>query len=437
MSTESTSESLRYLAGFGNTLQSEAVPGALPTEQNTPNPPPFSLVTEQINGTGFTVHRAENRRVWLYRLRAQILDRPFTEWASPAGGRFVADFGEGVPTPEVMRFRPMSMPSAPTTFLEGLTTFAGAGDPSQRRGAAVHLYAATADMVDTSFCNIDGDLLLVPEHGRLHVRTELGRLQVAPGEILILPRGIRFQVSLPDGAARGWVGELFDGHFQLPERGPVGANGMADERHFLAPVADFDDDPRPWTIVVRQGGRLWQTTSPHSPFDVVAWHGSYVPFKYDLMRFNSLGSVSFDHVDPSILTVLTSPMDTTGRNAIDFGVFRGRWDVTEGTFRPPYFHRNSAVEFNGVVNSPATEGPWQPGAFTYTPYLTPHGISAAGVRKELDRTNDTPHRMSDESLWIQFESTYPFRVMPWMIDHPDRDEAYLSSFSDIPEGQLP
>jgi len=432
-----STESLRYQAGFGNAFQSEAVPGALPTSQNTPNPPPFQLITEQINGTGFTVHRHDNRRVWLYRLRAQVLDRPFRPVDAATYDRFVADFREGVPTPQVMRFRPLALPTEPTTFLEGLTTFAGAGDPSLRRGAAVHLYAANADMVDTAWSNIDGDLLIVPEHGRLHVRTELGRLDVAPGEICIVPRGIRFSVSLPDGVARGWVGELFDGHFQLPERGPVGANGMADERHFLAPVADYDDDVRPWRIVVRQGGQLWEATSPHSPFDVVAWHGNYAPFKYDLMNFNSLGSVSWDHVDPSILTVLTSPMDTTGRNAIDFAVFRGRWDVTEHTFRPPFFHRNSAIEFNGVVRVPTNDGPWQPGTFTYTPYLTPHGISAAGTHKELARTDESPERMSDESLWIQFESTYPFRVMPWMLDHPQRDGDYLSSFSGYPEGQLP
>jgi len=431
-------DELRYQAGFGNAFQSEAVEGALPSTQNTPNPPPFQLVTEQLNGTGFTVHRAENRRVWMYRLRAQILDRPFAPVRDPRFARFTADFREGVPTPQVMRFRPVDLPGAPTTFLEGLTTFAGAGDPSQRRGAAVHLYAANADMVDTAFSNIDGDLLVVPEHGRLHVRTELGRLEVAPGEVLLLPRGIRFQVLLPDGVGRGWVGELFDGHFQLPERGPIGANGMADERHFLAPVADFEDDVRPWRILVRQGGQLWEATSPHSPFDVVAWHGSYTPFKYDLMNFNSLGSVSWDHVDPSILTVLTSPMDTHGRNAIDFAVFRGRWDVTEGTFRPPYFHRNSAIEFNGVVRMPAAHtGPWQPGSFTYTPYLTPHGVSATATRKELARTDDTPHRLTDESLWIQFESTYPFRVMPWMLEHPARDDTYLESFTGYPVGTLP
>ncbi len=370
----------------------------------------------------------------MYRLRPQVLDQPFV----PAVGfdRFVGDFGDAVPTPELLRFRPMPLPSEPTPFVEGLTTFAGAGNPSLLRGAAVHLYSANADMVDTAFCNIDSDLLVVPELGRLHVRTELGRLDLAPGEVLILPRGIRFQVLLPDGVGRGWVGEVYDGHFQLPERGPVGANGMADERHFLAPVADFSDDTGPWRILVKQGGRMWEATAPHGPFDVVAWQGSYAPFKYDLMRFTSLGSVSWDHMDPSILTVLTSPMDTRGRNAMDFAVFRGRWDVAEHSFRPPFFHRNSAVEINGVLRMPAGDGPWQPGTFSYTPYLSPHGISASGVANELGRREDSPIRLTDQSLWIQFESAYPLAVTPRMIECPSRDDGYLHAFSGYPPGRV-
>jgi homogentisate 1,2-dioxygenase len=426
---------LSYLAGFGNAFQSEAIEGALPTGQNTPKKVPFSLFTEQINGTGFTVHRHENQRVWLYRLRPQILDRGWYERPSP---RFTSDFSEALPSPEVLRFQPLDLPDTPTDFLAGLTTFAGAGDPTMRKGAAVHLYAANADMDHTAFANIDGDLLIVPEHGRLRVRTELGVLEVEPKEILIVPRGIRFKVDLLDGTARGFVAELYDGHFQLPERGPIGANGMADERHFLAPVAAFEDAEEPWTIVARQGGRLWEQAADHSPFDVVAWHGTYVPFKYDLRNFNSLGSVSFDHVDPSILTVLTSPMDTRGRNAIDVGVFLGRWDVAEHTFRPPYFHRNSAIEFNAVIGSPSPdEGPWKPGTFTFTPYLTPHGISTKGYEKAVDGPEE-PVRMPDDSVWIQFESTYLFKVMPWMIDHDARDGDYLQSFSGYtPEAQVP
>jgi len=419
---------LVYQAGYGNANASEARPGALPREQNSPRRVPYGLFAEQVNGTGFTVRRADNRRTWMYRLRPQLLDRPFH---AREHARFVGEFTAGVPLPEVLGYRPLPLPDVPTDFLAGLTTFAGAGDPSMGRGAAVHLYAATADMERTALCNIDGDLLVVPEHGRLHVQTELGHLDVAPGEIALLPRGLRFRVALPDGAGRGFVGEVFDGHLQLPERGPIGANGLADERHFLAPVAAFEDEAAPWTIVVRQGGRLWQQDAAHSPFDVVAWHGTYAPFKYDLARFQSLGSVSFDHPDPSILTVLTCPLDGTGRNAFDLAVFRGRWDISQHTFRPPFFHRNSAVEFNGVVVSPDGVR-WRPGAFTFTPFLTPHAISARSYEATVtmpDHEADRPERLPDESLWIQFESAYPMKIMPWMLDHPARDPDHLRAFS--------
>ena len=424
---------LGYQSGYGSALASEARPGALPRHQNSPRKVPYGLFAEQINGTGFTVRRAENRRTWMYRLRPQLLDRPFR--ARPHG-RFVGEFTDGVSSPEVLGYHALALPTEPTDFLAGITTFAGAGDAALCKGAAIHLYAATTDMVRTAFCNIDGDLLVVPEQGRLHVQTELGRLDVAPGEIAILPRGIRFRVALPDGRARGFIGELFDGHFALPERGPIGANGLADERHFLAPVADFEDDTAPWTIVVRQGGKLWEVESSHSPFDVVAWHGTYAPFKYALEHFTSLGSVSFDHPDPSILTVLTSPIDDRGRSAMDLGVFRGRWDVTEHTFRPPFFHRNAAIEFNGVLSSPA-DNRWKAGAFTFTPYLTPHAISARNYEDTVTALDEHPERIPDDSLWIQLESAYLLKVMPWMLEHPARDREHLAAFTDYhPHAQV-
>jgi homogentisate 1,2-dioxygenase len=429
-----------YQHGYGSALASEARPGALPRHQNSPRRVPYGLYAEQINGTGFTARRAENRRTWMYRLRPQLAPAPFR---ARAHGTFVGDFGAGVALPEVLGYRPLPLPAAPTTFLDGLTTFAGAGDPSLGRGAAIHLYAATADMVRTAFGNIDGDLVVIPEHGRLCVQTELGVLDVAPGELAILPRGLRFRVALPDRAARGFVAELFDGHLALPDRGPIGANGLADERHFQAPVAAFEDDRAPWTIVVRQGGHLWEVEAAASPFDVVAWHGTYAPWKYDLARFNSLGSVSFDHPDPSIMTVLTCPVaghPGDGRSALDVAVFRGRWDVAEHTFRPPFFHRNSASEFNGVVASPAGSR-WQPGVFTWSPYLTPHAISARGYQQTVtapDEVADRPERLPDDSLWIQFESAYLLKVMPWMLDHPARDREHLAGFADFrPRAAVP
>jgi len=426
------SEPLRYQTGFGNHLASEAVPGTLPPRGNTPKEVPHGLFVEQINGTGFTVERSQNLRTWLYRLRPAIHAGPFSPMAAPGG--FTGRFGDAVPTPEPMRFRPTPLPTGDVDFLDGLHTFAGAGDPALRQGLAIHLFAANRDM-SRVLANIDGDLLIAPEQGALRLQTELGLLEARPGEIVVVPRGIRFAVSLPDGPSRGFVAELFEGHFQLPQRGLIGANGLADERHFRAPVAAFDNRVEPTTIVVKQGGRFFTNEAPHSPFDVVAWHGRYAPFVYDLRMFMSYGSVSFDHPDPSVLTVLTSPHDDHGRNAIDVGAFLGRWDPTEDTFRPPYFHRNAAVEFNAVIASPSASGPYPAGAFSFTPNLTPHGVGPASHRNAT-RAPDTPVRGSDDSIWLQFESTYTLSVLPAFLDSEQRDRDFLATFEGYDVGDL-
>ncbi|MFT7519983.1 MAG: homogentisate 1,2-dioxygenase, partial [Kiritimatiellia bacterium] len=420
---------LDYQTGFGNALASEARPGALPKLQNGPRKTPYGLYAEQINGTGFTVQRAHNHRVWMYRLRPQISG---AGWQRIDSGRFAGRFDQGTVSPELLRFAPHAYPDGPVDFLSSLTTFAGAGDPTTKVGFAIHLYAATADMVDRAFSNIDGDMLIVPEDGALRIQTELGWLHVMPGEIAVLPRGIRFRIELPDGKARGFIGELFNGHYQLPERGPVGANGLADERHFKAPVAAFEDREVPYEIVHKQGGDLWRTVAQASPFDVVAWHGTYAPFKYDLMDFNAYWGANWDHPDPSILTVLTSPHDNHGRNAVDLAVFKGRWDTTEHSFRPPFLHRNSAIEFNAVIKTRTTSGPYRQGAFTYTPYLSPHGVSAGGYARAVggpDEQADQPRRSSDDEMWIQLESTYSLRVMPWFTNASNRDLAYAEQFT--------
>jgi homogentisate 1,2-dioxygenase len=428
-------QDLEYLSGFGAALLSEAEPGAVPRRQNGPRKVPYGLYAEQINGTGFTVSRARNRRVWLYRLRPQVHENG---WHGADYPLWVSRFDDGGANPEPLRFRPQPVPETPTDFVEGVRTFAGAGDPANKAGMAIHLYGANRDM-EGAFVNLDGDLLLVPQTGRLRVQTELGWLEVAPGELLYIPRGIRFRVTLPDGTARGWMSELYQGHLLLPERGPVGANGLADERHFLAPVAAYENRVEPTRIVAKSAGGFYETTQPHSPFDVVGWHGNYVPMKYDLANFNSFGSVSFDHPDPSILTVLTAPHDDHGRSVLDVAVFAGRWDVTEGTFRPPFFHRNSAIEFNMVVKSPATKPPYDAGAYTYTPYLTPHGVSATSVERInglTDEEADKPSRGSDESLWVQFESTYLLRTTPWARNETVPDGDFLQAFVDWPVGEL-
>ncbi len=402
--------------GFGGTHDSEALPGALPRTQNAPRLAPYGLVPELVNGTPFTVRNVDNSRVWLYRVRAAFSHGELVELAP---GAFLSPL-EGV-TPNRMRWRPMPIPAAPARldFIDGLATLGGAGDTTAAgAGYLVHMYAANSDMSDRAFSSADGDLLLVPQSGTLELRTELGWLRVPPGSIAIVPRGIKFAIGLPDGEGRGWMLEVYGRRFRLPERGPIGSNGMADARHFLAPTASYEDRlcPAGFQIVTKLGGRLFAATQEHSPFDVVAWHGAHVPFSYDMAMFSPMGSVKFDHPDPSILTVLTAPLDDHGRAIADFVVFPGRWDVLEHSFRPPFMHRNAATEINGVVKTPRPSHGYDAGCTFVTPLLTAHGVSTATYDAVWGMTEDRaegPQRLPDESVWIMFESALPFQLSTW------------------------
>ncbi len=421
--------SLEYLAGFGASLASEALPGALPKSQNTPRKGPYGLYGELVSGTPFTTARARNSRSWLYRIRPSTTHDAYAPLAHP---RFGNAF-EGV-APNRVRWRPMPIPSAKVDFLDGLATLGGAGDPAAGGpGFAVHLYAASADMHERSFANADGDVLVVPQDGALDVRTEMGLLRALPGEIVLVPRGIRFSVALPDGAARGWMCEAWGARFRLPERGPIGSNGLADERHFLAPAASYEDRAQPHRLVTKLGGALFAATQPRSPFDVVAWHGMHVPYKYDLANFNAMGTVAFDHPDPSIHTVLTTPLDDHGRAIVDFVAFVGRWEVAEHTFRPPCFHRNAASEINGVVRVKSAESGYDPGCTFLTPLLAAHGVATAGYEAVIARPDaqaDAPNRIPDESLWIMFESALPFRTTRWARETELVDATFEALFAD-------
>ena len=324
-------ETIATQPGFGGTHDSEALPGALPRRQNAPRLCPYGLLPELVNGTPFTVRNTENSRVWLYRVRAssshgELAPLPSAAFLSPLEAA----------TPNRVRWSPMPIPAAPARvdFLDGMATLGGAGDPTSGAGYLVHMYAANADMLDRAFSSADGDLLIVPQTGTLECRTELGWLRVPPGCIAIVPRGIKFAIGFPGGDGRGWMLEVFGRRLRLPERGPVGSNGLADARHFLAPTASYEDRlcPAGFQIVTKMGGNLFGATQEHSPFDVVAWHGAHVPFSYDLSLFSPLGSVKFDHPNPSILTVLTAPLDDHGRAIADFVVFPGRWDVLDTAF---------------------------------------------------------------------------------------------------------
>ena len=343
-----TDPSLAYLTGFGNEHASEAVAGALPIGQNNPQKPPLGLYAEQLSGTAFTAPSAENRRTWMYRIRPSVLHVHDLKQVDHGLIR-TAPARETEPPIGQLRWDAIEIPNENLTWLTGLRTIATNGDAHSQYGMAAHIYVATESMTDTYFYNADGELMIMPQQGRLRVITECGPLDVEPLEICLVPRGMKFRVELPDGPSRGYVCENYGSYFALPERGPIGANGMANARDFLAPTAAYEDTDAASTLFVKFDGRMFASELEYSPLDVVAWHGSHVPYKYDLRLYNTMGSISYDHPDPSIFTVLTSASDRPGTANIDFAIFPDRWLVAEHTFRPPYYHVNLMSEFMGLV----------------------------------------------------------------------------------------
>src|SRR5271170_7378974 len=320
---------LAYQSGFGNHFVSEAVAGALPVGRNSPQQPPLGLYAEQLSGTSFTTARAENRRTWTYRIQPSVVHRPYARIDN--GLIRSAPFNDVEATPTQLRWSPIPIPKKPTDFVEGMVTFGGNGDVATQVGMAVHVYAANRSMTDRIFYNADGEMLIVPQQGRARFVTELGVIEAAGGEIVIMPRGLRFRVELPDGPSRGYICENYGAMLRLPELGPLGANGLANPRDFLAPVAAYEDVAAPLSLVAKFQGNLWAAEMNHSPLNVVAWHGNFAPYKYDLARFMVIGTISFDHPDPSIYSVLTAPSDVPGTANIDFVIFPPRWLVGEDT----------------------------------------------------------------------------------------------------------
>ncbi|WP_411086062.1 homogentisate 1,2-dioxygenase [Streptomyces sp. 061-3] len=403
-----TAEALAHSAGFGNEHSSEAVPGALPHGRNSPQRAPLGLYAEQLSGSAFTEPRAHNRRSWLYRIRPSAAHPPFVRIGN--GAVRSAPFTESVPDPNRLRWDPLPEPAPGTDFLAGLWTLGGNGDVTQRTGMAVHLYHANTAMTDRVFSDSDGELLIVPERGGLLLRTELGLLRADPGHIALIPRGVRFRVELLDDSARGYVCENYGQPFTLPDLGPIGANGLANARDFLAPVAAYEDEDRPVQVINKFCGNLWSATYDHSPLDVVAWHGNHTPYVYDLHRFNVIGSISYDHPDPSIFTVLTSPSDTPGLAGVDFVVFAPRWLVGEDTFRPPYFHRNVMSEYMGLIEGAydaktAGKGGFVPGGGSLHNMMSAHGPD----RETFDRASaaELKPQKIDDGLAFMFETRWP------------------------------
>ena len=399
---------LEYMSGFGNEFATEVLEGALPAGQNSPQKVPYGLYAEQFSGTAFTAPRHLNRRSWLYRIRpAAVMSSSFK--LRPEG-RFHNRFDEQPATPNRLRWDPFPLPTEPTDFVDGLFTIAGNGSAETQSGCGIHIYAANRSMKRRYFYDADGELVIVPERGRLRLATELGVLDVAPLEIAIIPRGLRFRVELPEGEARGYVGENFGAALRLPELGPIGANSLANARDFLYPVAAYEDVEERSELIAKFQGRLWTSELDHSPLDVVAWHGNNAPYKYDLTRFNTIGSISYDHPDPSIFTVLTSQSDTPGTANMDFVIFPPRWLVAEHTFRPPWYHRNVMSEFMGLMQGEydAKTGGFVPGGAALHNCMSGHGPDAESFERAAVIDTTRPQHLTD-TMAFMFETRQVIR----------------------------
>ena len=420
----------RYQSGFANEFATEALPGALPLGQNSPQRPPYGLYAEQVSGTAFTMPRSHNRRSWLYRIRPCAVHLPFGLLDAPA---IVGDFAEVPPTPpNQLRWDPLPMPGKPTDFIEGLVTMAGNGCAEAMSGCAIHLYAANKPMEGRYFYNADGELLIVPQQGRLHLATEFGLIDIEPQEIAVIPRGCRFRVELPDGEARGYLCENFGALLRLPDLGPIGSNGLANPRDFLTPTAWYEDMEGEFELLAKFNGRLWSAPIKHSPLDVVAWHGNFAPYKYDLRRFNTIGSISYDHPDPSIFLVLQSPSDTPGVDAIAFVIFPPRWLVGENTFRPPWFHRNVASEFMGLIHGAydAKAGGFVPGGASLHNCMSGHGPDAETVEKAMRADTSKPNKVAD-TMAFMFETRTVIKPTRFALETSQLQAKYFECWQNI------
>ena len=426
---------MSYIPGFANHIATEAVPGALPVGRNSPQRPAFGLYAEQFSGTAFTAPRHENRRSWLYRIRPSAAHGPYRRYeGAPLFAPGTVD--DPLP-PNRLRWDPLAMPTEPTDLVDGMATMLANRDPADLEGVAVHIYRANADMARRCFVDADGELLFIPQQGRLTLLTELGRIDIAPGQVALVPRGVRFRALLPDGAARGYVAENHGSLFRLPDLGPIGANGLANPRDFETPVAWFEDKEGEWELVQKYLGSLWTVTLDHSPLDVVAWHGNLAPWRYDLARFNTIGTVSFDHPDPSIFTMLTSPSDVPGRANADFVLFPPRWMVAEDTFRPPWFHRNVMSEAMGLIDGAydAKADGFAPGGLSLHNLMAGHGPDVASW-EGASSADLAPHRI-DGTMAFMVESCWPYRPTRFALDCAERQADYDAAWGGFPKARLP
>jgi homogentisate 1,2-dioxygenase len=426
---------LAYQSGFGNQFATEAVPGALPQGRNSPQRAPLGLVAELISGSAFTAPRHSNQRTWVYRRQPAVVTGAYAPYDQPHW-KTGAAAGEAAP-PDPLRWHPIPIDDAPMDFVDGLRTMVLNGDPDAQTGMAAHLALMNRSMQGRALVNADSEMLVLPQQGRLRFVTELGVLEAGPGEMVLLPRGIAFSV-LVDGPSRAYVCENHGAPLRLPELGPIGSNGLANPRDFLAPVAAYDArQDAPFEIIRRDGGALWRTVQPRTPFDVVAWHGNLTPVKYDTARFMVIGSISFDHPDPSIFTVLTSPSDTAGTANCDVVIFPPRWLVGEDTFRPPWYHRNVMSECMGLIHGQYDAKPegFKPGGMSLHNCMVPHGPDAEAFSKASNAAL-APHKL-DNTLAFMFESRWRFKPTAFAMGCGALDARYADCWQGLVDGFQP
>lgn len=414
---------LFYLQGFGNHFQSEALKDALIAGRNSPQKVPYGLYAEQLSGSAFTAPRYSNLHSWLYRIRPSVMHSDFSPIAHTHLVGATSHYAPAPPTQ--MRWNPLPYPDSVCHFIQSLVCIAG------NDGAAIYLYAANQSMLDDYFYNADGEMLIVPQEGSLHIKTELGIVAIRPGEIAVIPRGIKFQVTLDDGQARGYICENYGLPFRLPELGAIGANGLANPRDFQIPVAAFEEREGSFKLLAKFQGHLWAADIQHSPLDVVAWHGNYVPYKYDLSLFNTMNTVSFDHPDPSIFTVLTSPSVIPGVANMDFVIFPPRWMVANDTFRPPYFHRNIMNEYMGLIYGTydAKETGFIPGGGSLHNCMSAHGPDFQAFYQATQA--DLKPEYYANTLAFMFESHKVWQLTPYALEAAFRQKNYLDCWKGL------
>jgi homogentisate 1,2-dioxygenase len=411
---------MQYQTGFGNHFETEALPNTLPLGQNSPKQPIQGLIPEQLSGSAFTMPRESNLRSWLYRIHPSTAHGPLSSYQQDTWLTRPQD----QPSPAQMRWQPLPDPKASCDFIDGIKSMV----VTLEKGGAVHHYHCNQSMQDRYFYNADGELVIIPERGELVIRTEMGELEVSPQEVAVVPRGVKFQVQLKNENqwSRGYLGENLGHPFILPNLGPLGANALAHPRDFLYPVAHFEDKRGECEVIVKFAHHFWSYMQDHSPLDVVAWHGNYAPYKYDLRRFNTMGTASYDHPDPSIYTVLTSPSMLPGMANLDFVIFPPRWLVAENTFRPPYYHRNIMSEYMGLIHGvydAKLEGGFVPGGASLHNAMTPHGPDTTTFYQGIEGA-ELPQKISD-TMAFMFESCHIFSPTEYAMTSSSRDLDYI------------